>query len=152
VNGCEAFGHTMSEFTRCCLPLLQLSGESLLRQLRNAKASTVGNGKGAGAAGDGGSSSIARRRSRKASSVAGIVGGVVQQPEPGPARAGSSPPGAAVAAEHPECTQQAATADGQRVVAPVAPWFKRWSLRSLTLTVDYNVRCPCRSPIFGLVQ
>ncbi len=98
-----------------------------------------------------GTSSTARRRSRKESSV-GIRGAAGAAGAAGlPSVTTPASTTAIVAAERsgspqPAAVTPAAAVEGVpgavAVPAPTAPWFKRLSVNTLTLTVDYNVRRP----------
>jgi hypothetical protein len=125
------------------LVLAQLSGETILQHMTSLKAEgSAGRSASRIALAAAGSSSTTRRRTRKANSQEAVV-----QPLPSPSNGlvASTP-----TAESDSCAVLPATGTGTQGAAasshplpqalPGAPWFKRLSVKSLMLSVDYNVQ------------
>jgi hypothetical protein len=129
-------------------PLQQLSSESLMQHMSSKKAQANANatrGSPSGHDGSPGTSSTARRRSRKESSV-GVRGAAGAAGAAGLPSAPTPTSTTAIVSPRPADVTPAAAVEGVpgavAVPAPTAPWFKRLSVNTLTLTVDYNVRRP----------
>jgi hypothetical protein len=118
----------------CCVG--QISSERLMQHLSDKKANAdVRRASASGSGGGAGTSSTARRRSRKRSSAQDIQAAGTDT--------GASTGQPLVAATTNTAAGAAAVAHGPvQSASPDVPWFKRLSIETLALTIDYNVRCP----------